>query len=67
MSFSLVIMVFFWQIFKQTILIRSTIEAKLVILDSTYSKAKWLKKKLFEIPLIYFSIPLHLNIVIQEL
>ena len=41
-----------WGSKKQTIISRSTMEAKLIALDTTCTKAEWIKSLLLDIPLL---------------
>ena len=46
-----------WKSCKQTILIRSTMEAKLTALDTAGSKAEWLRDLLMDLPVVEKPIP----------
>jgi hypothetical protein len=46
-----------WKSCKQTILTRSTMEAKLTALDITTVKAEWLHELLMDLPMVEKSIP----------
>jgi hypothetical protein len=46
-----------WRSRKQTILTKSTMEAKLVALESSTTKAKWLKELLMDLPMVDKLVP----------
>ena len=51
-----------WKSFKQTMIVRSTIESELIALDTTYLEAEWLKDFLSEfyiMPRLILSISVH--------
>lgn len=46
-----------WKSSKQTVISRSTMEAKLIALDLTYIKAKWLRNLFSDLPLFDSLVP----------
>ena len=47
----------FWKSCKQTILMRSTMEAELVALDTTTVEVEWLRELLMDLPIVEKPIP----------
>ena len=46
-----------WKSCKQTILTRSTMEAELTALDTSYVEAKWLRELLMDLPVVDKPVP----------
>jgi hypothetical protein len=46
-----------WRSCRQTILMRSTMEAKLTTLDTTTVKSEWLRELLMDLPLVEKPVP----------
>jgi hypothetical protein len=46
-----------WRSYKQTFLMRSTMEAKLAALDTTIVEADWLRELLMDLPIIEKPLP----------
>jgi hypothetical protein len=54
----------FWRSHKQTILMKSTMEAELVAFESATTEAEWLKELLMDLPMVDKLVPTFFCIVI---